>query len=151
MNQQNAINICINTFINPIEQFRSHVYQDSTGIWTIGYGTTYINGIAVTANTKSITLQQAEQYRDNTLNSLANRLNTLITSQLNDNQYASCLSLSYNIGIGNFQYSTLLVMINNNPNDSNIEDEWLKWDHAGGIVVQGLLNRRQQEVNMYFS
>ena len=44
-----------------------------------------------------------------------------------------------------------LKKVNINPNDISIKDEFLKWDIAGGKVVNGLENRRIAEANLYFS
>ena len=46
-------------FIKQKEAFRSNPYLDAAGVWTIGYGTTTINGQPVNANTPSITDPQA--------------------------------------------------------------------------------------------
>ncbi|WP_419870975.1 glycoside hydrolase family protein [Chryseobacterium sp. CT-SW4] len=46
--------------------------------------------------------------------------------------------------------STLLRKSNNNSNDLTIKNEFLKWINAGGRKIQGLVNRREKEVKVYF-
>jgi lysozyme len=42
-------------------------------------------------------------------------------------------------------------MVNSNPNNSGIEQQFLRWVYVNGNVVQGLVNRRTEEANLYFS
>jgi lysozyme len=41
--------------------------------------------------------------------------------------------------------------VNANPNDKQIENEFRKWTKANGKVLSGLVKRRQDESNYYFS
>ena len=47
--------------------------------------------------------------------------------------------------------STLLRKVNANPNDPSIAREFIKWNKAGGRVLDGLTKRRIQESELYFS
>ena len=69
--------------------------------------------------------------------------------KLNQNQYDALCSFIYNVGVGAFNRSTLKRLISQNPNDPLIGSEFLKWKKAGGKVVQGLINRRIDESNLY--
>jgi lysozyme len=60
------------------------------------------------------------------------------------------LSFTYNVGIANLQKSTLLKKVNYNPNDPTIRLEFMKWNKAGGKVLNGLTRRREAEANLYF-
>ena len=143
MNLQNAIKICVDTFINPIEKFISVPYADQGGRATIGFGNCfYEDGIAVTFNDNPITLERAEQLRDDVLTKFADRLLKLFTKELTDNQFAACLSLIYNIGFSAFQYSQLLSIINNDVNSPKISELWSKWNHVDGKISNGLTIRR---------
>jgi lysozyme len=61
------------------------------------------------------------------------------------------VSLVYNIGISAFRNSTLLRKVNANPNDSTIRAEFLKWVNSGGKELPGLVKRRKEEADYYFS
>ena len=65
--------------------------------------------------------------------------------------FNSLVSFAYNVGTGNFSSSTLLKKVNRNPDDLTIKDEFLKWNKAGGKVLNGLTNRRNEEADLYFS
>lgn len=58
--------------------------------------------------------------------------------------YVAFLSLSYNIGLGNFCRSTL-VRLANGGRLKDACNEFPKWNKAGGKVIQGLVNRRAEE------
>jgi lysozyme len=119
---------------------------------TIGYGNTYYtDGKRVTLLDKDITKQQAFEMFKEIANRFAKRVDTLVTSNINQNQFNSLVSFAYNVGTGNFSSSTLLKKVNRNPDDLTIKDEFLKWNKAGGKVLNGLTNRRNEEADLYFS
>lgn len=118
--------------------------------FTIGYGTTRIEGKQVQQNT-TITAEQAEQYLKADLWIFEKAVSSLITSKINSNQYNAILCFVYNVGAGNFKTSTLLKKVNINPADTSIKDEFLKWNKANGKTLQGLTNRRTKEAELYFT
>ena len=139
-----------NKLIQKFEGCKLNAYQDSVGIWTIGYGnTTYENGIKVKKGDK-ITQQRAEDLFKYFADRFASNIDTKITKEVTQNQFNAIVSLSYNIGLGNFSGSTLLKKLNKDPNDKTIRNEFLKWRFAGGKRLPGLVNRRTEESNLYF-
>jgi lysozyme len=134
------------------EGLRLKPYLCPAKIPTIGYGNTYYaNGKRVTLLDKDITKQEAFEMFKEIANRFAKRVDTLVTSNINQNQFNSLVSFAYNVGTGNFSTSTLLKKVNKNPNDLTIKDEFLKWNKAGGKVLNGLTNRRNEEADLYFS
>jgi lysozyme len=139
-------------FITKHEGLRLKPYLCPAKIPTIGYGNTYYSdGKRVTLLDKDITKQQAFEMFKEIANRFAKRVDTLVTSNINQNQFNSLVSFAYNVGTGNFSSSTLLKKVNKNPNDLTIKDEFLKWNKAGGKVLNGLTNRRNEEADLYFS
>lgn len=147
--------------IQQFEGLKLKAYKDSVGIWTIGYGNiTYLDGTKVEKGDE-ITREQADLMFKQTANKFALDVAVLIEVCLTQNQFNALVSLAYNIGIGKkatskmpasgFISSTLLKKVNKNPNDESIADEFLRWKYAGGKVIQGLLNRRIKESEVYFS
>ena len=119
---------------------------------TIGYGNTYYpDGKRVTLLDKDITKQQAFDMFKEIANRFAKRVDALVTSNINQNQFNALVSFAYNVGTGNFSSSTLLKKVNRNPDDLTIKDEFLRWNKAGGKVINGLTNRRNEEADLYFS
>lgn len=139
-------------FITKHEGLSLKPYLCPAKIPTIGYGNTYYaNGKRVTLLDKEITKQQAFDMFKEIANRFAKRVDELVTSDINQNQFNSLVSLSYNIGIAAFQLSTLLKMVNENAKNPKIKDQFLRWNKAGGKVVRGLTLRRNEEAFIYFS
>jgi lysozyme len=57
---------------------------------------------------------------------------------------------AYNVGVGALKSSTLLKLVNTNPSDPLIKNEFLKWNKAAGKVLKGLTRRREAEAELYF-
>jgi len=74
----------------------------------------------------------------------------LLSVNINKNQHIAILSLTWNIGIGNFKSSTLLKKINSN-NITAAADEFLKWNKAGGKIIPGLTKRRTEERKLFLT
>lgn len=137
--------------IQGFEGLKLTAYQDSAGIWTIGYGNiTYEDGKRVQKG-DSITQEKADLLFKYYANKFASQVDSLITKPISQNQFNALVSLAYNIGIGALQKSTILKKVNNNPKDASIKDEFMKWVNAGGKKIQGLINRREKEYKLYFT
>lgn len=137
-----------------IQQFESCVlkaYQDSVGVWTIGWGNTqYENGISVKKG-DVVTQQRADELFKSIASRFSSGVARRIKSNLTQNQFDAVVSLAYNIGFGNLDKSTLLKKVNKNPFDDSIRLEFMKWNKAGGKVLRGLTRRREAEANLYFA
>ena len=117
---------------------------------TIGYGhliknyEDFINGIS---EDKAIELLRADI-------AIAERaVKNNISVPLKQNQYDALVSLAYNIGTKNFAHSTVIKYINNPHFHSsvypNLESAWKAWNRSQGKISNGLINRRQNEWDMY--
>jgi lysozyme len=134
------------------EGFVSIPYKCQAGVPTIGYGSTYYeNGTKVTMADLGITEEQATKLLSNTIKGFEKAVNTYVTSDINQNQFDALVSFTYNVGPDQFKKSTLLKYINKNPNDPNIALEFAKWVKVKGNVSKGLVKRRAEESNLYFS
>jgi hypothetical protein len=69
-------------------------------------------------------------------------------SNINQNQFDALVCFAYNVGLGALHGSTLLKKVNTGDFDG-AADEFLKWNHAGGVVVPGLTRRRQAERSLF--
>lgn len=126
-------------------------YLCPAGIPTIGYGSTfYPNGTRVTLKDATITKDYAIEILMSTLKIFESCVNKYAPN-LNQDQFDALVSFCYNVGIGNFKSSTLLKKVIKNRFDESIMNEFMKWVHAGGKVLNGLVNRRIKEGNLYFS
>jgi lysozyme len=139
-------------FITKHEGLSLKPYLCPAKIPTIGYGNTYYpDGKRVTLLDKDITKQQAFEMFKEIANRFAKRVDELVITELTQNQFNALVSFAYNVGTGNFSSSTLLKKINKNSNDLTLKAEFLRWNKAGGKVLNGLTNRRNEEADLYFS
>ena len=97
--------------IKKYEGFRPQSYQDSVGVWTIGYGTTRINGEPVKAG-MTITEDQAIQYVQLEVNKLWSQIEQVVKVPINDNQMNALVDFAYNLGFNALKTSTLMRYIN---------------------------------------
>ena len=74
----------------------------------------------------------------------------MVKVPLNQNQFDALVSFEYNVGYGAFKNSTMLKFINVShfPLASGQFDRWV---YAGGKVLQGLVNRRKAEKDLFVS
>jgi lysozyme len=133
------------------EGYKPKAYLCPAGVPTIGYGSTmYSTGIKVKLG-DTINEHQANELL---MWELKNKAIALHGLKLNQNQFDSCLSFIFNLGIGAFAKSTLKKKILLNPNDATIKAEFMKWNKArvGGelIELKGLTRRRIAEAELYF-
>lgn len=131
-------------FITNGEGFSEKAYQDTGGVWTIGYGHT--------KNVKKgdkITLEEAEKYYKADFEEHIEPLKE-VKVPLNNNQKIALASLIYNIGPNAFRKSTLLKKLNNNDFDG-AADEFDKWTYDNGKKLNGLVNRRKKEKELFIS
>lgn len=133
--------------IQGFEGTKLQAYQDVKGVWTIGTGTTiYPNGNYVKRG-DVITQAQADQYLQYDLQRFVNSVNSLVKVPLSQNQFNALVSLVYNIGSTAFANSTLLRTLNS----GNYNIDFTAWKYSGGRMIQGLLNRRIAEQNLFRS
>lgn len=129
------------------EGLRLKAYDDGVGVWTIGYGTTVINGVKVKKG-DTCTAEQAKSYMAQDLKKFESAVNTAVKVPLNQNQFDALVSLTYNIGNGAFKSSTLLKKLNA-KDYKGAAAEFPKWNKAGGRVLNGLVKRRKIEMELF--
>ena len=63
-------------------------------------------------------------------------------------RFDALVSFSFNVGLGTLQRSTLRAKFNRGDYEGAAQ-EFMKFTKAGGKVLKGLVNRRNDEVTMY--
>lgn len=124
--------------IESFEGLRLTSYQDSVGVWTIGYGHT----LGVKPG-QTITQQQAQAFLQQDLSIAEGAVNQK-NLPLNGNQFAALVSFTFNLGGGN-----LNKLMKNGL--AAVPDRILLFDHAGGKALPGLTRRRQAERALYLT
>lgn len=131
--------------IKKFEGCKLSAYRCPAGIWTIGYGHT--NGVY---QGQTITQYEADKMLENDVVKFEMGVRNLV-GNLPDNKIDALTSFAFNLGLGALRDSTLCRKVKANPNDLTIRNEFMKWVNAGGKRLQGLVNRRQAEADLYFS
>lgn len=117
--------------------------------WTIGYGHT--GGIKPG---QKITQAKALQFLRSDLeiasSRLAQKVGTLIVDDLTDNQYAALLSFVFNLGTGDPKKPewTIWKRLRARRYDQ-VPGEIIKFVNANGKKLQGLVNRRTDEIRVW--
>lgn len=134
------------------EGFKPKPYLCPANVPTVGFGTTrYPNGTKVNLNDREITKEEALSFLQYNVKIFELDVDAMATDNLNQNQFNALVSFAYNLGSQALKSSTLLKKVNTNMLDKTIRDEFNKWVHAGGDVLPGLVKRRKNEADMYFS
>ena len=134
------------TLIAAIKKFEAcalTAYQDSVGVWTIGYGHT-----AGVKRGDKITLYQAEQFLKEDLakfEAITNKVKGLSTQ----GRYDAVLDFIYNCGPANFNASTLKKYIEGGRKTWEIQEQFLRWVNASDKKLGGLVTRRIWEANRF--
>jgi len=140
------------------EGFKTKVYKDCAGYLTIGVGHLLTdaekkNGVIKAGSltidfNKTISEAEVEAILKQDLKSFVTAVNTLVKSKLTQNQFDALTSFCFNVGQGNFKASTLLKVLNEGKY-ADVPAHLRKWNRAGGKVVQGLVNRRENEILLW--
>lgn len=134
------------TLIQAIKKFEGvslSAYQDSKGVWTIGYGHT-----KDVKKGDRITQYQAEQFLREDLQqfeAVANRVKRIATQ----GKFDAILDFIYNCGPANFESSTLKKYIEAGKATWEIQEQFLRWVNAGDRKLGGLVSRRIWEANRF--
>lgn len=135
--------------IKEFEGFRAIAYLCPAGVWTVGYGSTRINGKPVGKGTK-ITTEEADVFLEQDLKSFEDGVSQNVSIELTQNQFDALVCFVYNVGLGNFKKSTLLKKLNAGKLEAAAE-EFLKWDKSKGKSLPGLTRRRKAERALFLS
>lgn len=123
------------------------VYADVVGVLTVGYGHTSSNlklGQTVTQHTADVILQSdLERFEEG-----VTQLTRGVT--LTQNQFDALVCLTFNVGLVNFANSQLRRKLLAGD-VGGAAAEFPRWCHAGGKVVDGLVNRRAAEAALFLN
>lgn len=128
---------------------RIEAYRDPVGIWTIGYGS--IRNPEVQRPVREgdvITQAQAEDWLDLEVKEKAKGVTPLCSVPLTQSMFDALVSFAYNLGISAFEESTLRRKLNQRDYEGAAK-EFDRWVKAGGSVLQGLVNRRNDEEALF--
>lgn len=132
-------------FIQGFEQCRLKAYQDSGGVWTVGWGTT---GANIGANTVW-TQDQCDDAFEMDMQKFSDGVTILLgMCSVNQNQFDALVSFDYNTGA--LGQSHLLIYTRAGQ-FAQAAAEFPKWDHVHSIELPGLKRRRLAEQILFES
>ena len=126
-------------------------YRDVIGLWTIGFGHLIGDGISLPDYwNRTLTLEECYDLLASDIRKFELGVKRYINVELTQNQFDALVSFTFNLGIGTLQRSTLRAKLNRKDYKGAISS-WLKYNKAGGKVINGLDLRRKAEVILFNS
>lgn len=133
--------------IKSFEGLRLEKYQDAVGKWTIGYGHLILPNEHFE---RELTESEALSLLQQDLVRTEKGVSQYVCIDVNQHQFDALVSFTFNLGIGNFQKSTLLILLNKGE-IAQAADQFLRWNKAGGKELAGLTRRRNAERNLFLT
>ena len=133
--------------IKEFEGLRLHAYQDSAGVWTIGWGHT-----GDVKRGQSITIHQAEALLALDIGIAAAAVNRHVEAPLSQNMFDALVSFTFNLGERRLAESTLLKKLNLRDYAAAAAEfgKWVKATIKGKkVTLPGLVRRRAAERAMF--
>ncbi|ENF7818722.1 lysozyme [Enterobacter soli] len=136
--------------IKEFEGCKLTAYQDSVGVWTIGYGWTQpVDGKTIRGG-MTIKQETAERLLKTGLVSYESDVSRLVKVGLTQEQFDALVSFTYNLGSRSLSTSTLLRKLNAGDY-TGAAAEFMSWNKAGGKALKGLTRRREAERALFLS
>ena len=132
--------------IKEFEGLRLTAYKCSAGIWTIGYGHTknVREGMQITSEFATLLLVDD-------LQTFEVGVSQVVKVFLHQHQFDALVSFAFNVGLTAFRQSTLLRRLNGGEPAERVAAEFLRWNKAGGKVIEGLTRRRKKESEVFLN
>lgn len=146
----NTVNKATLDLIKAFEGKKLTAYLDPIKIWTIGYGHTTAAGPPAVVPGMTITSDEAAAILAVDVGKFSAGVAKYVKVPVNDNQFGAMVSFAYNVGVGAFSRSTLLKKVNAGD-FVGASAEFMKWTKAGGVVLKGLIRRREAERALFLS
>lgn len=131
------------------EGVRLKAYNDVVGVPTIGVGFTYYPGGKKVQIGDTITQTECDTMFTAIVASYEEAVLKLVTVPVNQNQFNSLVSFSFNVGTSALKGSTLLKRVNAKSSPDLIKAAFLMWNKAGGKVNADLQERRIKEADLF--
>lgn len=137
-----ASNECINA-IKGFETLELKAYKCPAGVLTIGYGHT--RGVK---EGQVITEVQADVLLKGDILNVENSLNSM-SINFTQGQFDALVDFCFNLGMVKFIGSTLYTKILVHAPDDEIAAQFRRWVYGGGKKLDGLVKRREWEVQQW--
>lgn len=133
------------------ERFRPNPYQDTEGVWTIGYGNTFLaDGSRVTENTPPVTKEQANTLmRLKLAEEFVPVVQRHVRVPITQSMFDSLVHMAYNVGTGGFAAFARASGLNGGYYEQAAEFMLSYKVLPGSRSETGLRNRRRFESNWF--
>lgn len=144
------------------EGVRTKPYQCPALLWTVGVGHVIepIHGRMKLEDRKNLpipdgwnrtlSMEEVDEILKKDLARFEQGVSRLCPVELTQGQFDALVSFSFNVGLGNLQKSTIRMKVNRGDMEGAAE-AFLDWTKAGGKVLKGLVNRRNDEKALFLS
>lgn len=118
-------------------------YRCSADVPTIGFGHT--RGVK---DGDTCTQEEANQLLADDLEEFEGYVTKLVDIDLTQNEFDAMVAWTFNLGPTNLKSSTLLQKLNEDDR-ADVPHQMKRWNKAGGIVLNGLVRRREAEALLF--
>ena len=135
------------------EGWSASVYRCAANYVTIGYGSCYDDkGRPISATANNITKERGESYLRYSVQGVEKAISRLVLTraELTQGMFDATVSLTYNIGTGAFQRSTIRQRLIRGDFEG-AADIWWQFRRGGGRILPGLVKRRETERQLFCS
>jgi len=144
------------------EGVRTKPYQCPALLWTVGVGHVIVpeHGRLKLEERKNLPIPdgwdrvvpmgEVDDILKKDLARFESGVSRLCPVPLTQGQFDALVSFSFNVGLGNLQRSTIRMKVNRGDMQGAAES-FLDWTKAGGKVLKGLVNRRNDERALFIS
>lgn len=115
--------------------------------WTIGYGATFYESGEKVKQGDAISEARAIELHRFHVDLFAYQARKCIKSIVNQNQFDALVD--FNFQTGRLCKSTLIQIVNADPNHPDIEEMFLRWIYDEGKISNGIIRRRLSQIHLY--
>lgn len=130
--------------------YRLDAYLDHGGVPTISAGLTYYPASKRRVRLReTIGAKQARLFFAMVLEEFEVLVDSVTRDDLEQREFDALVALAYNIGPSGFRGSTAVRRVNAGLHFAEIAEAWKRWHFDDGQSVEGLIHRRQCELDVY--
>lgn len=129
--------------IKSFEGLKLEAYRDPVGVVTIGWGHTKTARMG-----QRISRERAEELLRADVSEFEKCVSVALSVPVSQPQFDALVSWAYNVGCGAMRGSTLMRKLNAGD-VQGAAGQFLRWNKAGGRVLNGLTRRREAERKLF--
>lgn len=132
-------------FLKRLEGFRSEAYLDSGGVLTIGYGHVLLRR----EQFRHVSFERADSLLRQDVAKVESRLPDMVRVPLSQQKVDALICFLFNVGTGPSVENSVTMKLLNTGEYNLFANRLMRWVYDNGKVVQGLVNRRTAEKELF--